>query len=554
MPDARDTRDRQDNPEPVHGPQPRHGRETYFIEGEGLVGSSAGVKAATKVLRPRARAAEAAAVPDFRFSRMGPRGARLPLTIRRKVASAMTVGGREPGGKIPAGYTYLGQFVDHDLTFDKTKVMLGDDISPADLLLGRSPTLDLDSLYGAGPNDPVSEAFYEDDRHLAVGKTVRVDGLRARREYDLARVGDGRRKNPRRTLIPDFRNDENLAVAQTHLAFIRFHNRVVDGVDSSVPPRRRFRLARSEVVKHYQWMLRHDYLPRICDRAVVKDVFDNGRKTFEVGADPLTMPTMPVEFSVAAFRFGHSMIRAAYDWNAEFPDGSGALFFLFDFSGTSGGLGGDELALPSNWIADWRRMYNFASIGRADLKPPPGERNLARRIDTLLAPPLSDLPPGSFGGSFDDFGTRLADLAFRNLTRATMVKLASGQQMAQLLRSKGVPVRRLTRRQVLAGAGDGSGAVLDNLTATERDKFAEDTPLWFYVLREAELNDGRLTGVGARIVAETFHRAMEGSKHSIVRDPDWRPTLGPVANRFTMTDLLLVAYDNDKDVLAPLGD
>ncbi len=527
----------------------RHGREAFFIEGEGLVGNVEAAPRTAPAGDPPARAA--ATAPDFRFSRMGPPGIRLPVALRRKVAAAMVAGGRERAGRIPAGYTYLGQFVDHDLTFDATTVALGVNVSPADLLQGRSPTLDLDSLYGAGPNDPVSAEFYRDDRHLRVGTTVRVGRLRARREYDLAREGDDTRRNPRRALIPDFRNDENLAVAQTHLAMIRFHNRVVDGLDASVPARRRFRVARAEVVKHYQWMLRHDYLTRICDRAVVKDVFDNGRKIHEVGADPLTMPTMPVEFSVAAFRFGHSMIRARYDWNAEFPDGNGELFFLFDFSGTSGFLGGGDLALPSNWIADWRRLYTFDNIGRPDLKPPPGEGNVARRINTRLVPPLAVLPPGSFGGSFDDFGTRVADLAFRNLTRATMVKLASGQQMAQLLRDQGVPVTTLTRRQLL---GEGDGAVLDGLTADERDTFARATPLWFYVLREAELNGGRLTGVGGRIVAETFHRAMEGSRHSILREPDWRPTLGGAANRFTMMDLLLVAYDDDEAVLAPLGD
>ena len=74
------------------------------------------------------------------------------------------------------------------------------------------------------------------------------------------------------------------------------------------------------------------------------------------------------------------------------------------------------------------------------------------------------------------------------------------------------------------------------------------------MLREAELNEGRLTGVGARIVAETFHRAMEGSTHSIVRDPDWRPSIGPVDNRFRMADLLVFAFENKKKLLAPLGD
>ena len=93
--------------------------------------------------------------------------------------------------------------------------MFGDDISLADLLQGRSPTLDLDSLYGSGPADAVSQKFYEADRHLRIGTTVQVERLRARRGYDLAREGDGTRRDPRRALIPDHRNDENLAVAQT---------------------------------------------------------------------------------------------------------------------------------------------------------------------------------------------------------------------------------------------------------------------------------------------------------------------------------------------------
>jgi hypothetical protein len=94
---------------------------------------------------------------------------------------------------------------------------------------------------------------------------------------------------------------------------------------------------------------------------------------------------------------------------------------------------------------------------------------------------------------------------------------------------------------------------LDGLTAKQRDALLKDTPLWFYVLREAELNDGRLNGVGARIVAETFHRAMQGSEHSIVRDSAFKPSLGPDNKTFRMADLLLFAFEGKKSLLAPLG-
>ena len=230
----------------------------------------------------------------------------------------MTKGGGS-ASRVPAGYTYLGQFVDHDLTFDHTAVALGVEVSPADLLQGRSPSLDLDSLYGAGPADPESAKFYADDLHLKTGRTVAVGGLVARDGFDLPRSGVGSARAKRRALIPDFRNDENLAVASTHLAMVRFHNRMVDKVPASVPTAQRFRRARRQVTRHYQWMIRHDYLPRICRKATLDDVFENGRKIFEVGADPLQVPTMPIEFSIAAFRLGHSMVREAYDWNGSSP-------------------------------------------------------------------------------------------------------------------------------------------------------------------------------------------------------------------------------------------
>jgi hypothetical protein len=518
----------------------RHGTESYFVVGEGLLTESAGG-------RTLASAGDAA---PFRFSRMGPSGAgrQLAEAARRKLAAAMTVGGGG-AGPIPAGYTYLGQFVDHDLTFDKTQVTLGQNVSPAQLLQARSPSLDLDSLYGGGPADPLSAKFYADGVRMKVGDTVATPPDGAKKGFDLPRVGAGSAAAKRKAQIPDPRNDENLAVAQTHLAFIRFHNRVVAGLPPSTPQAQRFAKARELVIKHYQWMLRTDFLPRICEKAIVDAVFKHGRKAFEPNAGPMSVPTMPLEFSVAAFRLGHSMIREDYSWNRRFDDGSGTLDLLFAFSAGGGDLGGGE-RLPSNWICDFRRLYNFRQAGRDDLAVPPAKFNRAMRLDTRMANLLKNLPTGSFGGPAVPFDDPRASLAFRNLTRAKMVNLATGQQLVSFLKKRGVTVKPLTAKEIRDGA---NGAKLDSLTAAQREHVVKNTPLWFYVLREAELNGGKLRGVGARIVAETFHRAMEGSEHSIVRDPAWKPTLGPSAATFRMVDLLLVAFEGKKALLNPLG-
>jgi hypothetical protein len=294
------------------------------------------------------------------------------------------------------------------------------------------------------------------------------------------------------------------------------------------------------VTQHYQWMIRNDFLPRICAPGVVNDVFTNGRKAFEVGLPATEVPTMPIEFSVAAYRLGHSMIRRAYNWNRIFDFGFGTLDLLFHFTAGSGNLDGG-LRLPSTWIADFRRLYDFTEAGRDNLAVPSAQFNRAMRIDTRLSDPLRTLP----GFTDED------NLAIRNLTRAKMVRLATGQQMATFLRSKGVAVTTLTRAQIREGNG---GAQLDGLTAAQRDSVLRNTPLWFYILREAELGGGRLRGVGARIVAETFHRAMEGSQISILQDTTWRPSLGPDNQTFRMVDLLLFAFRGRKALLAPLGD
>ena len=513
-----------------------HGSESYYVLGEGLLGESLGGREPTL-----ARTAEAA-TPPFRFSRMGPRGGgkQIPEGTRKALADAMAVAGGGSVG-VPAGFTYLGQFIDHDLTFDKTNVMLGEHVAPTALLQARSPSLDLDSLYGAGPGDPGSEQFYEaDGLHLKMGKTASGDGLASKDGFDLPRGAGSTVAAKRKAIIPDPRNDENLAVAQNHLAMIRFHNRVIDKL-GNVPAGSRFERARKRVTKHYQWMIRTDFLPRICEASVVNDVFTNGRKAFEVGAAPTDVPTMPIEFSVAAYRLGHSMVRGSYNWNKIFDDGFGTLDLLFAFSATSGDLGGfpapDQLVdrrlqapirLPGRRPRDARRAGCEVQQGDAD-------RHTHRQPAPV--PPRLHGPGGEPRLPQPDAGR-------------TWSGSPPGQQMVTFLKSKGISITKLTKAQLRDGDG---GADLGGLTQAQRERVLTDTPLWFYILREAELNGGKLTGVGARIVAETFHRAMEGSEHSIVRDPAFRPMLGPNNTTFRMTDLLFFAFEGKKTLLAPLG-
>ncbi|MCT7661390.1 peptidoglycan-binding protein [Mycobacterium deserti] len=518
----------------------RHGRQQFFVAGEGVLSPDTAARSAASddAMSPTPRLSEADELRQFRFSRIGPQGAPTSAELMSAVSEAITAVAPDSDGDIPAGFTYLGQFVDHDLTMDKTQAALGSEVTVDELIQGRSPALDLDSLYGRGPAD--EPHFYTDGLHLKMGRTGALDGfLPAFDGHDLPRE-----PQQRLALIPDHRNDENLAVAQTHLAFIRFHNRVVDTIAPG-PVATMFDAARERVVKHYQWMLRQDYLPRIVDPGIVEDVFANGRTLFETSPAPGDSPTMPIEFSVAAFRLGHSMIRDTYSWNRFFDNGSAFLSLLFGFSGTSGDLSAAD-PLPSNWIADFRRLYDFAEAGRPDLVVAPGKFNRARTIDTRLTDPLATLPAGSFGPPDAQFPPLHANLAFRNLIRGSMVKLASGQQMATL-----TGVTELTEDEVITGSG---GVDFAGLSANLRTELSANTPLWPYILREAELNGGRLTGVGGRIVAEVFHRAMEGSAHSIVRDPHWRPDLGPNAFTFRMVDLLLFAFEGRSDLLNPLGD
>ena len=284
----------------------------------------------------------------------------------------MVVGGGG-AGDVPAGYTYLGQFIDHDLTMDRTDVMFGDDVRPVDLLQGRSPRLDLDSLYGNGPGDAASAKFYArrpapqdryDDRDL--------DPTAAKAGHDLPRVGTGPNKAAKRkALIPDPRNDENLVVAQTHLAMIHFHNKVA---------RQGARVGAGRRAVHPRPQAGHAALP-VDDPArlpaadlppppSLDDVFTNGRKLVEPDAVPTVDPDHAVEFSVAAFRLGHSMIRGVVQLEPALPRHRRARWTSCSRSPAPAATCSATIRLPSNWIADWRRMYDFPAGGRPGSRRP----------------------------------------------------------------------------------------------------------------------------------------------------------------------------------------
>jgi hypothetical protein len=547
-----------------------HARERFFVVGEGMTSIAANGKT---VVTPPSAVEE---TRSFRFSRLinGLHGEPNSINLLAKLAVSMTAGGGKVSTTIPAGFTYLGQFLDHDLTLDITTLNPAHAVTVEQLVTGRTPILDLDSLYGMGPVE--TPEFYDGPTKLKRGKPAPTGNPGAEQEgFDLPRMladGGVELKDQRKARIPDRRNDENLAVAQIHAAFIRFHNAVVDDLAAQgVPSAGLFEKARETVVKHYQWMVLHDYLATVLDIDVLADVLENGRRYFEHDAtDPHA--TMPVEFSGACFRLGHSMVRESYEWNKIFgisddPAKSGHLFRLFRFSGTSGTLspttaapgsaedladlearGGTFTALPSVWVADWRRMFDLTTTGVAGLEAPPGKFNHAMAIDTHMVDPLKMLPTGSFDGIVPDLELK-RNLAFRNLARGRMLFLASGQQLA-----KAFGVEALSPAQIMEGNG---GATFDpglNM-AQNQAELTSNTPLWFYILREAEFNHNRLGKVGSRVVAETFHRAIEASRYSVLRDPAFKPSLGPGAatGRFSMADLLVYAFRSDPKLLNPLG-
>jgi hypothetical protein len=419
----------------------------------------------------------------------------------------------------PAGYGIFGQFVDHDLTFDPTS-----DIDrrndPAALRNFRTPALDLDSLYRT--NAEAAPFLYDhetDERKLLTGDAAAPDaedggGLSGLPGTDLQRNEQGI------ALIGDPRNDENVVVSQLELAFVNFHNRVVDHLrgpgSSLVEDGESVLEAAQRLVRwHYQWVVRRDFLPRICDRYVLADIEERGRQHF---VPPGRTPAIPVEFGGAAYRFGHSMIRHAFDVNDEvgevplFPTGPG------DGRNLRGGR-----PVPSDLVVDWSRLLD---TGDGDYQP-------SRKIEPLLAPTLFNLP---IAGD--------SSLAVRNLRRGKALGLASGQDVAARMGYD--PIRN-------EAFGDES-AIMETLRAHGRGA-DPDSPLWYYVLAEADYQqDGeRLGAVGSRIVAETLIGLIEADETAYPNAaPDgWEPSLPqPTAtDGYTLADITAFAAEANPDGL-----
>lgn len=456
---------------------------------------------------------------------------------------------------IPAGFTYLGQFVDHDITFDQTKgfPLIND---PEEIEQGRTPNIDLDSLYGLGPKR--QPEFYEtvngrpETARFRIGRTANAESPvgagQAPAPPNLP--NDLPRRDDKVAIIGDPRNDENLVVAQTHLALLKFHNRVMDtqhfrspGVlgtvgglvagavkfnqseeDKSKTP---FHQARRTVRWHYQWMVLHDHVGRMVEPATLNDVRTNGRKFFTFDKGSSKGPFMPIEFSVAAYRMGHSQVREFYNHNrvfgappaVPFPLANASLGLLFTFTGSGGFFG--QPTLPSNWIIDWRRYHAVDD---------PALLNFTRRLDPRLVPALHALP--------GFVPPEPNDLAVRNLIRGSRLGLPTGQDAADIM---GLP--KLSTADLTSGPEG---------PAVAANGFEQQTPLWYYILKEAEVQGGgqHLGAVGSRIVAEVFVGLLEGDKNSFLsKNKGWKPTLpSAVPGTFTMADLLKFVGD-----LNPLG-
>jgi Animal haem peroxidase len=462
-----------------------------------------------------------------------------PATVAALSALGRTM--EEPGSDpaldspIPAAYTYLGQFIDHDITLETQSGSIFppgtltprtvEDIRNA-LFNMRTATLDLDSVYGipaprAGQKMVIGAvSTVPNNQNIPFKRPAGKDDA-----HDLPREppNPGDISHDRAALTGDPRNDENTIISQLHLAFLKAHNAIVDQGKT-------FGQARTLLRQHYQHMVLHDFLKRVADPAIVDKVLTQGPQFYDAMAEPFFLP---LEFTVACYRFGHTMVRGAYNFNLNFnlggpPSPPATLGLLFTFTALSGqlGFGGGSDTLPENWIIEWERFFQDANGS-----------NMARKLDTKLVEPLShltqvngdEITEGPQVGPIHD-GARLA---VRNLLRGYMLRMPTGQAMAQAL-----GIQPLSPNDLKAAAGDPA-----QIGALEAGGFLNRTPLWYYVLAEAAgvANGNHLGPVGSTIVAEVFYGLVKRSEDSILRTKNWKATLGQTPGTFELADLLRLA-------------
>ena len=474
--------------------------------------------------------------------------------------------------RLPAAYTYFGQFVNHDISAPvggmSTDInSIGDAaIIGTEQLAGvtnvwragaTGPILDhfqnehehplhLDSLYGEGPfptdgNPPTAEIralFNSDGLRFKLARTI-VDAqgiennavhpesvVHATDAPDILRGADPFTDNPT-ALIADRRNDENLILSQLHLAMMLFHNRAVDVLQPHFDDKAKcFAEARQLVLCHYHWCILHDFLPRILNQEILQSVIGD--------ADLEASPEVPMEFTTAAFQFGHSMISASYDYSANFGtegyfSDRATLGQLFSFT-TRGGMHG-HAQLPDHWVADWDRLTDPDRQGRSR----------SEKIDLSFAPPMMAAVP--------EHENAFASIVARNLVRGFHRRIPFGQVLARECRT-----RVLTADEIRSAMPRG---LAENPLYPDRPgegaarlAFLEETPAWLYFLCEAQvLERGEKLGpAGSRIVAETIVSLIRRQKQSIL-GPDgagWTPMLSPIRTAAglpvgNLRDLLLFA-------------
>lgn len=416
----------------------------------------------------------------------------------------------DPGGEsgdspdVLAGYTYLGQFIAHDITFDPSPPRSA---RPGSIPNLRTPALDLDSIYGLGPD--AQPYLYSNDLRFALGQTERSyhpPEVEAGDNLDFARSRDGR------AIIGDPRNDENLIVAQIHVALLRLHNHVIQQLGTGVSRQRRFAEARRVVRWHFQWVVVNRFLPRIVANPVLDRIALEGPRWFP-GCQPVRIPA---EFAAAVFRFGHAMTRESYDINRVFSNGGvaarpGSLEEIL-----RGGEIFHKRRLRGEWVVDWRRFFEPSTPGIA--------QNRARAINPFVTPSLFDLPG-------------IGALPLATLTRGALLGLPSGQRLAEAME-----IEPLSRQELTHGA----------ISETVREHGLEwETPLWFYVLKEAEQrgtsqgskkDKQRLGELGSTVVTEIIYGLLLSDPESYLsREPTWKPTLPGAGSSFQVSDLLRYA-------------